>query len=167
MKRLILAVAAFAAACPAFAQEQACTIADFTGRHGWGNPHHVANVGSSEKGLSFEIDGEDPWFFGPTVEIPAVPAEPRRMAFTMACAPTLVHAAGEVEVIAPEKGTLRCRITAWPQTPSKVVVTRVAKPQRVFFAGASAKFEYIPERRAIVVEIPANARGVLEVVVSD
>ena len=88
MKGLILAVAAFAAACPAFAQEQACTIADFTGRHGWGNPHHVANVVSSEKGLSFEIDGEDPWFFGPTVEIPAVPAEPRRMAFTMACAPT-------------------------------------------------------------------------------
>ena len=79
-------------------------------------------------------------------------------------APTLVHAAGEVEVIAPEKGTLRCRITAWPQTPSKVVVTRVAKPQRVLFAGAPAKFEYIPERRALVVEITASACGVLEVV---
>ena len=88
MKRLILAVAAFAAACPAFAQEQACTIADFTGRHGWGNPHHVANVVSSENGLSFTIDGEDPWFFGPTVEIPSVPAEPRRLTFTMTCAPT-------------------------------------------------------------------------------
>ena len=88
MKRLILAVAAFAAACLTFAQEQTCTIADFTGRHGWGNPHHVANVGSSEKGLSFEIDGEDPWFFGPKVEIPAVPAEPRRMTFTLTCAPT-------------------------------------------------------------------------------
>ena len=164
MKRLILASAVIAGACWVFAQEQACTIADFTKPHTWGNPHHVANVGSSEKGLSFEIDGEDPWFFGPTVEIPAVPAEPRRMAFTMACAPTLVHAAGEVEAIAPEKGTLRCRITAWPQTPSKVVVTRVAKPQRVLFAGAPAKFEYIPERRALVVEITASACGVLEVV---
>ena len=82
-------------------------------------------------------------------------------------APALVHAAGEVEALAPEKGALRCRITAWPQTPSKVVVTRVAKPQRVLFAGAPAKFEYIPERRAIVMEIPANARGMLEVVVSD
>ena len=79
-------------------------------------------------------------------------------------APALVHAAGDVEALAPEKGTLRCRVTAWPQAPSKVVVTRVSKPQRVLFAGAPAKFEYILERRAIVVEIPAKASGVLEVV---
>ncbi len=79
-------------------------------------------------------------------------------------APALVHAAGDVEALAPEKGTLRCRVTAWPQAPSKVVVTRVSKPQRVLFAGAPVKFEYIPERRAIVVEIPAKASGVLEVV---
>ena len=88
MKKSIIAVVAFAAASLALAQEQACTIADFTKPHKWGNPHHVANVASSEKGLSFAINGEDPWFFGPTVEIPAVPAEPRRMTFTMTCAPT-------------------------------------------------------------------------------
>ena len=57
-------------------------VADFTKPHTWGNPHHVADVVSSDKGLSFTINGEDPWFFGPTVEIPAVPSEPRRMAFT-------------------------------------------------------------------------------------
>ena len=89
MKKLvagIATVAAFAAVAAAGGVERA--IADFTGRHGWGNPHHVANVVSSENGLSFTIDGEDPWFFGPTVEIPSVPAEPRRLAFTMTCAPT-------------------------------------------------------------------------------
>ena len=79
-------------------------------------------------------------------------------------APALVHAAGDVEALAPEKGTLRCRVTAWPQAPSKVVVTRVAKPHKVLFNGVSAKFEYISERRALVVELPASARGVLEVV---
>ena len=77
--------------------------------------------------------------------------------------PALVHAAGDVEALAPEKGMLRCRVTAWPQTPSKVVMTRVAKPQRVLFAGAPAKFEYIAERRTLVVEIPAGAQGLLEV----
>ena len=88
MKNSIIAVVAFAAANLALAQEQAYTIADFTKPHKWGNPHHVANVASSEKGLSFAIDGEDPWFFGPAIEIPAVPAEPRRLSFTMTCAPT-------------------------------------------------------------------------------
>ena len=78
-------------------------------------------------------------------------------------APALVHAAGDVEALASEKGMLRCRVTAWPQTPSKVVMTRVAKPQRVLFAGAPAKFEYIAERRTLVVEIPAGAQGLLEV----
>ena len=70
------------------AQGAACTIADFTKSHKWGNPHHVSNVVSSDQGLSFAIDGEDPWFFGPTIEVPAVPSEPRRMVFTMTCAPT-------------------------------------------------------------------------------
>ena len=79
-------------------------------------------------------------------------------------APALVHAAGDVEALASEKGTLRCRIAAWPQSSSKVVVTRVAKPHNVLFNGAPAKFEYIPERRALVVELPASAHGVLEVV---
>ena len=78
-------------------------------------------------------------------------------------APALIHAAGDVEALAPEKGTLRCRVTAWPQTPSKVVVTRVAKPQGVKFAGAAVKFEYIPGVRAAVVEIPARAHGTLEI----
>ena len=78
-------------------------------------------------------------------------------------APALVHAAGDVEALAPEKGILRCRIAAWPQAPSKVVVTRVAKPSNVLFNDASVKFEYIPARRALVVELPASACGVLEV----
>ncbi len=88
MKESIITVVALAAVSLVLAQEQACTIADFTKPHKWGNPHHVANVVSSEKGIVFTINGEDPWFFGPTVEIPAVPAEPRRMAFTLTCAPT-------------------------------------------------------------------------------
>ena len=71
---MFLVVASVALTGAASGAEQ--LIADFTGRHGWGNPHHVLNVVSSEKGLSFAINGEDPWFFGPTVEIPAVPAEP-------------------------------------------------------------------------------------------
>ncbi len=83
-----IAATTFAVAHLAFAQGEACTIADFTKPNKWGNPHHVANVVSSDKGLSFSINGEDPWFFGPAIEIPAVPAEPRRMTFTMTCAPT-------------------------------------------------------------------------------
>ena len=75
-------------AAPAkYAAEQ--VIADFTGKHGWGNPHDVVDLASSGEGLSFSINGEDPWFFGPHVEISAVPAEPRRLAFTMTCAPTM------------------------------------------------------------------------------
>jgi len=78
-------------------------------------------------------------------------------------APALVHAAGNVEALESANGALRCRIAAWPKAPSKVVVTRVAKPSEVKFGGAPAKFEYIPDRRALVVEVPAGADGVLEV----
>ena len=78
-------------------------------------------------------------------------------------APALVHAAGNVEVLESANGALRCRVAAWPQAPSKVVVTRVAKPREVKFGGAPAKFEYIPERRALVVEVPSGADGVLEI----
>ena len=79
-------------------------------------------------------------------------------------APALVHAAGDVEALAPEKGTLRCRITAWPQVRSKVVVTRVSKPSSVLFDGVPVTYEYIPERRALVVDVPAAASGILTVV---
>lgn len=81
-------VALIAPSAPAAEGGARQTVADFTGRHGWGNPHDVVNVASSGEGLSFSINGEDPWFFGPPVEISAVPAEPRRLAFTMTCAPT-------------------------------------------------------------------------------
>ena len=75
--------------CGAFAVSGShLTIADFTEKHGWGNPHHVVNVKSSGEGLTFAINGEDPWFFGPVVEAPSVPVEPRRLEFSMTCAPT-------------------------------------------------------------------------------
>ena len=79
-------------------------------------------------------------------------------------APALVHAAGDVEALAPEKGTLRCRITAWSQVRPKVVVTRVSKPSSVLFDGVPVTYEYIPERRALVVDVPAAASGILTVV---
>jgi hypothetical protein len=77
--------------------------------------------------------------------------------------PALVHAAGDVEALEPRDGAMRCRVAAWPQASSKIVVTRVAKPAGVKFAGAPARFEYVPVRRALVAEIPAGAEGVLEI----
>ena len=131
MKKSIIAVFAFAAASLAFAQEQACTIADFTKPHKWGNPHHVANVVSSDKGLSFSINGEDPWFFGPTVEIPAVPAEPRRMTFTMECAPTSRANSWQL-FFAPENRAfsekLSCRLHPVGEPPYTRFATKGAVP---------------------------------------
>ncbi len=131
MKRLILASAVIAGACWVFAQEQTYTIADFTKPHKWGNPHHVANVVSSEKGLSFTIDGEDPWFFGPTVEIPAVPAEPRRMTFTMECAPTSRASSWQLffaPANRPYSEKMSCRLYPVGNPPYTRFATRGAVP---------------------------------------
>ena len=63
-------------------------IADFTGAHGWGGPHHMKDIRPSGHGLSFTVTDEDPWLVSPPTPLPAAPTGARDVAFTVTCAPT-------------------------------------------------------------------------------
>ncbi|MBP5319798.1 MAG: hypothetical protein J6334_02335 [Kiritimatiellae bacterium] len=63
-------------------------LADFTGAHGWGSPHHVKDVVSSEKGLTFTVTGDDPWFVSPPLTFPAAPAGAKQVSVAITCEPT-------------------------------------------------------------------------------
>ena len=55
-------------------------IADFTGAHGWGGPHHMKDIRPSGHGLSFTVTDEDPWLVSPPTPLPAAPTGARDVA---------------------------------------------------------------------------------------
>lgn len=76
--------------------------------------------------------------------------------------PALLHLAGAAEALPPAKGHRRARIACWSETPSKAVVTRLEKPAAVTLDGQPVPFDYLPRHRAVVLTLPARARGELD-----
>ncbi len=72
---------------------------------------------------------------------------------------TLIHVPGAATPLPPQNGTLRCRIAGWPETPFKVVLTRLDKPARVTFNRLSVPYEYESAHRAAIITLPARATG--------
>ena len=71
----------------------------------------------------------------------------------------LVHVPGAAKSLSGTE--LRCEIEGWPEAPFQAVVTRLAKPASVAFAGTPAEHVYDAARRTLTVTLPARAKGEL------
>ena len=79
-------------------------LGDFTkSNNGWRAAHQLKDVAVSEKGTSFTVTDNDPWFLGPKISIPAAPAGATKVRFTITCEPTTCGGAWETERIRNEK----------------------------------------------------------------
>ena len=79
------------------ASAQETVLGDFTkDDSGWRAAHHLKDVEVSSAGTSFTVTGNDPWFLGPKVSIPAAPAAVAKVRFTITCAPTSCGGAWEI-----------------------------------------------------------------------
>ena len=72
---------------------------------------------------------------------------------------TLVHVPGSAKSLSETE--LRCAVEGWPETPFRVVFTRLEKPAAVTFAGHPVEHVYDAARRALTVTLPARAKGEL------
>lgn len=79
--------------------------------------------------------------------------------------PFLVHAPAAVSVLPAEGDMLRMNVAAWPEKPFQMLVTRIDRPARVMFAGKDVAFTW--ESRTLVIDLPARAHGILQVVARD
>ena len=91
--RNILIICAASALCTVSAAE--VTLGDFTqSGNGWKAAHHLKDVEVSAEGTSFTVTGNDPWFLGPKVTLPAmdgtkpIPPDADKICFMIHCAPT-------------------------------------------------------------------------------
>ena len=75
--------------------------------------------------------------------------------------PALLHLAGAVTRLAPKDGAYCCRIEAWPEEPSRAVLTRVEAPRQVTLNGRPLSHAYIASARALILDLPAQAKGEL------
>ena len=79
------------------AYAQGIVLGDFTkGDGGWKAAHHLKDVVVSEKGTSFTVTDNDPWFLGPKIAMPAATEGATKVRFTITCAPTTCAGAWEV-----------------------------------------------------------------------
>ena len=84
---------AFALQAPA----EAVVLADFSkADSGWKAASHMKDVAVSPEGMSFTVDGIDPWFLGPKVEIPSAKPGEDKVRFTVTSAPTMCGGAWEI-----------------------------------------------------------------------
>ncbi|MBR4172625.1 MAG: hypothetical protein IKR48_13320 [Kiritimatiellae bacterium] len=63
---------------------------------------------------------------------------------------SLVHALGSVEEGASDANTISFRVTPWSKHPSRVIVTRVEKPEWV---SDHPSFQYLPEARVLLLTV--------------
>jgi len=77
--------------------------------------------------------------------------------------PSLLHLPGNSEALPVKSGVLRCRIAVWPESPAKAVVTRLDRPTAVTLDGQVLAFEYLPDRRVLVIGLPSRAKGELTI----
>ena len=77
--------------------------------------------------------------------------------------PVLLHAAGDATDLARKGNTLTCRIAAWPETESRLVLTRLDPITSVALNGKPLAFTHDAARRIAVVTLPPHANGVLKI----
>ena len=73
--------------------------------------------------------------------------------------PVLLHAAGDATDLARKGNTLTCRIAAWPETESRLVLTRIDPIASVTLNGKTLAFTHDAARRIAVVMLPSGAKG--------
>ena len=77
--------------------------------------------------------------------------------------PALLHMAGDAVDLSRKGNVLSCRIKAWPETESRLVITRVEAVASAALDGKPLAFDFDPSRRTAVVTLPPRAGGALEV----
>ena len=75
--------------------------------------------------------------------------------------PVLLHMAGDATELASDGGSLVCRIHAWPESESRLVLTRTGAPKAVELDGRPLAFTCDAARRIVVVTLPPYAEGML------
>ena len=77
--------------------------------------------------------------------------------------PVLLHAAGDATDLVRKGNTLTCRIAAWPETESRLVLTRIDPIASIALNGKLLAFSHDAARRIAVVTLPPRAEGRLAI----
>ena len=77
--------------------------------------------------------------------------------------PVLLHAAGDATNLTRKGKVLTCRIAAWPETESRLVLTRLDSLASVTLNGKPLAFTHDAARRIAIVTLPPHANGVLKI----
>ena len=75
----------------------------------------------------------------------------------------LLHMAGDATDLAATGDSLVCRIAAWPETESRLVLTRIGSVSSVTLNGKPLAFTQGATRRIVVVTLPPRAKGTLTI----
>ncbi|MBQ7249534.1 MAG: hypothetical protein IJS21_05865 [Deltaproteobacteria bacterium] len=78
--------------------------------------------------------------------------------------PALLHMAGDAAKLARRGNVLSCRVDAWPETDSRLVLTRIDKIASVTLNGKPIAFRHDAVRRIATVTLPPCAKGALGIV---
>jgi len=73
--------------------------------------------------------------------------------------PALLHMAGDATKLERKGNALSCRIAAWPETESRLVLTRIDAVASVSLDGRQLPFSYDAARRIAVATLPPRAEG--------
>ena len=73
--------------------------------------------------------------------------------------PVLVHLAGDATGLTANGKELTCRVSAWPDAESRLVLTRIDAPKAVTLDGKPLAFKYDADRRIAVATLPPRAAG--------
>ena len=73
--------------------------------------------------------------------------------------PVLLHMAGDATKLTRKGNSLACRIAAWPETESRLVLTRVGPIASVSLNGKALAFTHDAARHVAVVTLPPHAEG--------
>ncbi len=77
--------------------------------------------------------------------------------------PVLLHAAGDATDFTRKGNSLTCRIAAWPETESRLVLTRIDPIASITLDGKPLAFSHDAARRIAIVTLPPRAEGRLAI----
>ena len=77
--------------------------------------------------------------------------------------PVLLHMAGDAAKLMRRGNVLSCSVDAWPETESRLVLTRIGAVASASLNGKPLACTYDAARRIAVVTLPAKAKGTVEV----
>jgi hypothetical protein len=77
--------------------------------------------------------------------------------------PVLLHMAGDAAKLMRRGNVLSCSVNAWPETESRLVLTRIGAVASASLDGKPLACTHDSARRVAVVTMPAGAKGHLEV----